>query len=491
MIFLDLIKQQWQRAIRGRDKNNNILISIISFLFFVYFAGCLITLGILVGGALNESDFNPFQLFRGSLIYVVISGIAVRFFIQPLSSINLHVYQILPIKRNSLINYLLFSPLLNPLNYIALLFVLPFIYIAIVPSAKIEVALRAVLVFIEIIWLNIFIASYLKRRFSSSPRGIIGIFLFFAGLFAMEYYKVFSLFDISSLFFESIIASSIGWAIPLFFILAAFALSYLYLSDNFYSERFTQSVSCASVNRMNFSFFDRFGIIGEIISLQMKLIWRNKYPRKTFLPILILLATLIISAANPVFKGHSYILYSWMIMIVSLMGIAYGQNAFAWNGTHFEGIMTSNISIREYILSNVRIIQGFCLLVFIILTPIIYFGGISFAGILFSSLLVGVGFLSYIMVFIATFNSKRINIDKVSTFDTQGVGMKNFLIFIPLTLLGVIIWVLNMFFNDYIACIVVSLIGLLGVVREKQIVDLCVRQFCKRKHIMCESFRIR
>jgi hypothetical protein len=44
---------------------------------------------------------------------------------QPLSTLNIENYQVLPIKRETLVNYLLLKPLFNPLNYIVLVLLSP------------------------------------------------------------------------------------------------------------------------------------------------------------------------------------------------------------------------------------------------------------------------------------------------------------------------------------------------------------------------------
>ena len=128
MIIFDLFKQQWQQGIRARGFYKNLLVNIIMGAFALYMVGALLLFGFFLGDLLATADtsLNPVELFNSAMLWLIVGGVFFRFFIQQLNTLNLPAYQMLPVKRSSLVNFLILKPLISPLNYISLLLIIPF-----------------------------------------------------------------------------------------------------------------------------------------------------------------------------------------------------------------------------------------------------------------------------------------------------------------------------------------------------------------------------
>ena len=85
---------------------------------------------------------------------------------------------------------------------------------------------------------------------------------------------LFSVFQIR--FFGYIVLRPFGLIIPLLAVVGAYFLNQLFFSQNFYPEKFNEKIKTENNIKANLSFLNRFGIIGEIISVELKLILRHK-----------------------------------------------------------------------------------------------------------------------------------------------------------------------------------------------------------------------
>jgi hypothetical protein len=128
-------------------------------------------------------------------------------------------------------------------------------------------------------------------------------------------------------------------------------------------------------------------------------------------------------------------------------------------------------------------------LCFILTLPYFLFGK-EVAIIHVTALLYNLGINTFLLTYFATYNTKRIDLAIKSSMNFQGTTYKNFLILIPMILFPIIlIGIFALFSKTNIALIVISILGILGLLFQKQLITICVNQFNRRKYILCEGFR--
>ena len=207
MLIQNLITQDWKKGFRAQGFYKNLAVSIMMGLFGLYMAASFLFLGFSLNEILEKADdkLNPTELFNGAMLYIMMIGLALRFFMQQLNTLNLSSYQVLPIKRSSLINFLILKPLASPANYFLLLVVVPFAVKSVVGYYSASVALRFVLSFIFLVWFDSLTAAFLKRKFGSGVLSGVIVLLILASVIALEYFKIFSLFHYSGLDRKSVV----------------------------------------------------------------------------------------------------------------------------------------------------------------------------------------------------------------------------------------------------------------------------------------------
>ena len=491
MLITDLLKQEWKKSYRAQGFYKNLAVSIMLGFFALYMAVIFLFLGLSLNGILEKADssLNPMELFNGAMLYIILGGLALRFFMQPLNTFNLPPYQVLPIKRSTLMNFLMLKPLASPVNYFLLLVVVPFAIKSVIGYYSISVALRFILTFIFVVWFNSLLAAFLKRKFGAGLYPFLIIILVMPGLAALEYYKLFSLFSISRSVFDFIILNPVGLIIPLCAVVGAYQLNKWFFSKNFYPEKFNSKIKGDKTVAADISFLNRFGIIGELITLEIKLILRHKRTKSIlYMSVLFLFYGLFFYTSKTNANNNAMLFFAAMFITGFLM-LMLGQWVISWDSSYFDSIMTKNIPIRSYMNSNYFLLLGFNVISFVLTTPYFFFG-MKIVYLHLAAFLFNIGVNAYFLIFMATYKSTRIDLSKSAAMNYQGTSYKSMLIILPVMFLPIlIVYVLSAISSLTVALWTISLIGMAGILFRNSIITLCVNQFNRRKYKLAEGFR--
>ena len=491
-MYTQFFKHHWLKSVRAPGYYKNLIVNIFMGLSILYFLVIFVLMGFMLPKILAEAapQLDPALTFNGAMFFVIVLALLIRFLFQPLSTINLQSYQVLPIKRSKLVNYLLLKPLLNPANYLTLSFAIPFAITGINPSYGIGGAFQFILIVIFLIWFNTLFAIFLKRKFGSNILGIIVFLAIIAGLVALEYFKIYSIFDMSQRVFGFLIENPIGLFVVMGLSAVAFVLNKWFFAQNYYPESFDKKVAKKQqAETQNFSFMERFGKIGEIISLEMKLALRHKRTKNVLYTAVLFLLYGLLFYPNDMYKENDAMLMLVAIFVTGIGMILFGQWIINWEGSYFDFLMTRNIDTQSYIKANYFLLLSLSIVSFILTTPYFLFG----TDILINhsvAFLYNVGVNIHVYLFGATFNTKRLELSKGSAMNMQGVSYKNFIVIIPLLIVPMgLIGIFSLFGAKNIALIILAVLGLAGIIFWKQLLEITEKQFLRRKYALCEGFR--
>ena len=490
-MYPQFFKHHWLKSLRAPGYYKNLIVNIFMGLSVLYFLVIFVLMGFMLPKILAETapQLDPAHTFNGAMIFIIVLALLIRFLFQPLSIINLQSYQVLPIKRSKLVNYLLLKPLLNPANYLTLSFAIPFAITGINPAYGIGGAFRFILIVIFLIWFNTLFASFLKRKFGSNILGIITFLIIVAGLAALEYFKIFSVFDLSQQLVGFLVENPLGWLMVLAVSGIAFALNKWFFAQNYYPENFDKSAKKRQVEAQRFTFMERFGKIGEIISLEMKLVLRHKRTKNVLYMVPLFLFYGLLFYPNGMYRESDGLLMFVAIFITGIGMIMFGQWIINWEGSYFDFLMTRDIDTQSYIRANYFLLLALSVVSYILTTPYFLFG----TDILINhsvAFLYNVGVNIHVYLFGATYNTKRLELAKGSAMNMQGVTYKNFLVMIPLLVVPMaLIGIFSLFDAKNIALIILAALGLAGIIFWKQLLEITEKQFLKRKYALCEGFR--
>ena len=126
---------------------------------------------------------------------------------------------------------------------------------------------------------------------------------------------------------------------------------------------------------------------------------------------------------------------------------------------------------------------------YILTIPYAFFGNYIFL-INTAAFLYNLGFLSFGLLFTATYTTNRLDLSKNASFNYQGMGATHWLSMLPAFILPIVIILPFKHYGiTYLGYILVGMIGLTGILLNKTLLGVLTRQFMKRRHIMAKGFR--
>jgi len=485
------LQHLWKEAKRSTNFSKNLALNITMGFFLFLSLIYVLLIGLFLGRILPDvyPDLSPVWVFNSALLYYVAIDLLLRFLIQGLPRLNIDTYLHLPIRKSTIINFVVARTKLNFLNFIPLLIIIPFTINVVSVNYDMAQTISWFFALIFVVMGNNFFGTYLKRLLASKP-SIVGVFgLLILALILFDYFDVYSLSLISTDLFGSLLSNPILFLVPFGYMIGAYMLHYNYLRRRLYSEeidtRKKQRVDAIS----RIKYFKSLGYFGTLIALDLKLLWRHKRTRTVFYMAPIFLLYGFMFYTQEIYMNMVGMLIFVGIFMTGGMMINYGNYAMAYESNYFDSLLASNFDFRQYF--RMKFINSIliCSICYIITIPYVFFSAkvllINTVAFLFN-----IGVISFTLLFIATFNKKRLDMSKGAAFNYQGLGASNWLAMFPAFLLPIIIyWPFSMAGMPYTGLIFIGILGLIGLLFNKTFTNIIYRNFLKRKYIMADGFR--
>lgn len=468
----------------------------LGFIFFIVFAEILIG-SIFLGAEFDEifpAD-NAVEKFNSFILYGFALGFVVRFFMQKVPVLSVQPYLHLPIKKSKLVNYVLGKSVFAVFNFIPIIVFTPFIIFQIVPEFTVLQVVGYILaIVLSVLSIN-FLSLLFKRNLSGNNAVTIVITIVLAGLAAAEYYGLISIAGVSASVYTALLNNPVFLVVPAAVLGLLYFLNFRDLIGHLYPEDNLKLKKSSKRNISDFRYLKSFGEIGKLMTLEMKLMIRNKRPKSTvvFIPIFLLYG--LIFYPNPELYGQN----GWLIFVGVFMtgGITliYGQYLLSWESSYFDGILSHIDDFNLYFKAKYNLLVFSTVLAFLITIPYVFFGTkILFVNAMAALFNMGIG--SVFVIFMSTFNKKRLDLSKGAAFNYQGVSATQFLISFPVMLMPLIIylpfWALGNIYGpqlyDY-GLMTIGGLGLLAVIFNKSLLKIAVNRFMDQRYAIGEGFR--
>ncbi|MBP6978563.1 MAG: DUF5687 family protein [Bacteroidales bacterium] len=493
-MFRIFINHQWQEAKRSPVWQKNVAINLFIGFLFLLMAFYLLMVGLLIDRILADlyPGRNTAEVFNGFLLLYFLADIVIRFYLQPVSVFHIDSYLHLPIPKRTIVHYVEMKTVLSIFNIIPFLVVVPFAFIVIARQySPLDAWIYLGAIFL-LVMTNNFFATYLKRQLSSRPKIVALAGLIVIGLILFNYFDLLSISGFSSRIFGYLLIHPWLICVPALLLVLVYTLHYFFLKKRLYSEEIETRKKQKLDSLSEIRYLKGLGITGEIIALEMKLMWRNKRPKTTILlfPLFILYGLFFYPQEINMTQGTGMLIFVGVFMTGGMM-LNYLNYAFGWESHYFDALLTSRIDMDRYLrvkFINSLIISTLC---FIVTIPYVLFGW-KILLINFVTYVYNIGFLSFVLLYMATFNRKRIDLSRGSAFNYQGIGASNWLAMIPAFLFPPLVyWPFHAMGLPYAGFIIIGVIGLLGLSFSRILLQIIRNHFEKRRYIMAEGFRVK
>ncbi|WP_410220304.1 DUF5687 family protein [Pedobacter sp.] len=484
------LNHQWKSFWRSRNKGSSIIVQIILGLFMLYLLAVAIGVGFLMPVLLEKTlpKVNLIEAFNGLILYYFMLDIAMRIQLQELPTLSIVPYLHLKIKRKTIVNFLNVRALINFFNFLPLFIFLPFVFTRIYSFYGAGTLAGYVCAILSLTIFNNFLILYVKRKSINNIAyfGIILLAVFV--LMGLDYYHIVSIRSLSNTLFRGIALHPY-----LSIILAAIAFTMFRLNSAFLSANlYTEELGSKEQKKVStdYAFLNRFGKVGELAALELKLILRHKRSRTAFfMSILFLLYGFIFYKEKLIANNEFGKMLFAAVFMTGITLVNYGQFMFAWQSAHFDGLLVNKIDHRDFIKAKYLLFT----LSSTIITILSSFYVVISYKILFIHLAAyffNIGFGATLVLYIATFNRKRLDITKSASFNWQGVGATQWILAFPLLLLPFVIYVpFGMMNQPYWGLLALGIFGLTALLLRNFFINIIVKRFEKEKYKIAEGFR--
>lgn len=493
MIYKWLFQNKWRESLRSSIWQKSMAINIVLGILILYFLVNFLILGVVADKLLMEifPDENPVIKFNGFLLYFIFIDLFIRFLGQTLPTLSILPYLHLPVKRSSLMHYLLGRSLVNPLNYFYFVIFIPFSIKAVAYFYSPPIAFLWLFLMFLIVFFDNYLITFVKRQLGSKPLIALVVGLIIVFFIVLDSLKIFSLQSISEKMFTAIILSPILILIPILLVAAIYVVNFNFLKRNAYLEDLSKNNSKKAVSTSGISFFNRFGVVGELMNMEIKLMLRNKRPKSIiYMAPMFLLYGFIFYPQDVYMKMGSMLIFVGIFISGGFM-MTYGNYLISWESSYFDALLTKNFDFKKYFQAKFTLLASATVVSYLLTIPYVFFDTkllyINTACFLFN-----LGFNLNLVLFFAMNNKKHLDLSKSATFNYQGVGVTNFIVVLPMMLLPILIYSpFGLINKPMIGLMVIAGIGLIGIVLYKPLQKLIINRFYKKKYDMAEGFRQR
>ncbi len=484
--FLSL---EWKSFFRSASFGKSLGIKILMVFLSLYFTGMFLTMGIAMYPMLKKvyPDNDPFVVFNGFLFFWILGDLLIRFFFQKLPVMSVKPMLTLPIKRKTIVNFVLGKSVMSFINFLPLFAIIPFGIMLIGNDYNVSIILVWMLTMVTLTLINNFLNFIIESLSAETELSFLPIILLAGTLFSLNHFNI---INISEALSKGMIAISEN---PMFIIIpiAVLAVLYFYNFKILRQKLFLDSslkTKTHEVNASNMEWTKNFGDIAPFMQLDLKLLWRNKRSKTSVWMLALGLLYGLFFYPQPMYQDMPWFFAFIGIFVTGIFLINFGQFIPAWDSGYYKMLMSQNIKYEEYLKSKFTLMALSVVILFVLSIPYVYFGWkILLAH--FAAAIYNVGVNTHVILYGGSFNRKKINLDQKAAFNYQGTGAVQWLIGIPLMFLPLGIFGLTYFLVGFeIGCLVLAILGIVGIVFHHKLMRIITAKYLASKYKMIDAF---
>ena len=229
---------------------------------------------------------------------------------------------------------------------------------------------------------------YFKRKFTLNPKLILLLIGAIGLIIALDKFDLFSISNISLWYFTQLNANWMWILLPLFSTVFFVFWNLSMIRQNSYLDDLSPKKTEGESLSSKLNLLQNFGKTGELVLGEIKLILRNKRSKSVVFLIPFFLLYGLFFYPQDAFKDSMGMLVFVGIFVTGGFLIAYGQYLMAWESSHFDFILSSNIGIHDYFKAKYFLLVIPTLILYFFTIPYMYFGmkifWINFAALFYN-----------------------------------------------------------------------------------------------------------
>jgi hypothetical protein len=457
---------------------------IIGACFMIFY---LIFLGVMMALPATESHHYTILLVMVPLWLTI--DFCVRFAVQQTPSVVAKPYLLQPIPFYYVVETYLVNTLITGYNLTWLALYLPYAVIILFGGASFFLSLSVII--------SGLVLTMANSQFYLMVRTLVGRSLLWWFLPLLVYGGFWVLLPINEELFDKqmdlLSDFTSTWYFPLFCIALLAGMFYMnrWMQFRFVREEMAkqEKKETALKKVSQFTFFERFGQTGEYLKLELKSIMRNKAIRSRFKTSLMLIVvfTLLISFSS--IYDSRMMLNFWCFYCFGIYGMSTLVKVMGPEGNYIDLLMTNKENSLMLLKAKYYIHVAILIVPLLLMLPAVIAGKFS-PLMMLAYLLLSSGMLYFILFQLAVYNKQTLPLnEKITGRNNVENGIQLIIQMVAILTPLVLVSVLILLFNEDVAYIVLSIIGLLFTLAHPIWLRHIYVRMMKRKYENLEGFR--
>lgn len=468
----------------------NRFMKFLMYFMLVYYAGCLLMLGFTLPIPMGQvyHGVAGFHVLDGWFFILIIIDFWVRFILQETPANLTRPYSLLPISKNYLMRRYLRRAGLSIGNLAWAFFLVPFAFMSVMPAMGFAGVMGWLVGWWLLFVMNSYIYLLIRALCTRKMWWIVLPILVHVGIVLLAILPEKNVLDMPCTNFMYGFAK---WEFNSFLCVIALIVLFFRLNGRVQGAIVYDEVGKKEDIKVNntrqYSFLNRFGIVGEYLKLEMKMKTRNRLIKTQFYTLLgcMLLLSALLYFSNiydGVFMTNFICLYDYIVP-----GMTTLITIMCHEGNYMDLLMSRKESILDLLTAKYYFHTALLLLPFTLLLPLMFIGKISIwmnLGYLFLT----AGVLYPIMFQMAAYNKETMQLNaKLGARASNGAQsvVTLLLMFLPIAFQHLSVSLLG----DVWGYVVLIVLGAIGVIMHRRWLRFTYQRFMKKRYTNMEGFR--
>ena len=484
--FLSL---EWKSFFRSANFGKSLAIKIVMGFFALYFIVMFLLLGTSLYFILEKTfpSQDPFIVVNKLIFYWFLGDLMFRFFMQKLPIMSVKPLLTLPIKRSSVVNYVLGKSALSFFNFLPLFAIIPFSIVLIGHDYAIVTVLTWLAAMVLLTLINNFLNFIIESFSAQTELSFLPIIILAGSLFGLNYFGILNISDALSSAMLAITTNPLLLLVLVAILVLLYLFNFKILTKKLYLDS-SLKTKIKEITTSDLGWTKRFGESAPFMQLDLKLIWRNKRPRSAVFILVIGLLYGLFFYPNPIYADMP-IMYGFIgVFVTGIFLINFGQFIPAWDSGYYKMLMSQNIKYEQYLKSKYTLMMLSVIIMFVLSIPYVYFGWKILVAH-FAAAIYNIGVNTYVIMLGGSFNRKKIDLNQRAAFNYQGTGAVQWLIGIPLLIFPLAIFGLFTYFVSFYAGIsALIILGITGIIFHQKLMRYVTSKYTASKYDMIQAF---
>lgn len=480
------LKLEWKQYFRSSYWQTGIALKVIMVFFALYFLVVFLALGIgaffIVKKIYPESD--PLVVVNSYLVFAFLGDLVFRYMMQKIPVMNIKPLLLLPIKKGSIVHYVLAKTAFSFFNIMPMFFYLPFSIVLIKEGYSTSGSLGW---FFSMVFITQFI-NYVNFIVNKNQKAFYSIVVVLVSLVAIQYFNLYDIASFTGKLFDTLYENPLFCLIPLILAIVAYYINVNELKQRIYLDD-AVSEKTKEATSVDLSWADRFGDVAPFLKNDIRLIWRNKRPKTVFLMSFAFVAYALIFFTNDIYqeKMPAFLIFA-SVFVTGGFVMNFGQFIPAWDSAYYKMLMSQNIKYRLFLESKWYLMVVMTGLLYLLSIPYIYFGFDKFLMIT-SGAIYNIGLNSLFLLYAGSFNRKRIDLDKSAFANYQGTSATQFIVVLPILVLPMLLfWLFKSLLGFNAGIISIAAVGIITILFKNYFMNLIERKYINSKYDAIQAF---